>query len=287
MSMIDFIWIFVFFITSFFYSASGLGGASAYLAYFSLMKLEHTHIPPTALFLSVLSTFTSTINWIKSGYIKKTSILFLIASVPAAFFGGKMKISQMTFNILLIITLFLVGFLMLKSESKEKENERNKNEDNGKNDPKSGVEKISNYQEKTSNYHYDDDKAKIKKIILALSLSSAIGFISGVIGIGGGIFLIPIVYWIGIMDYKSASATGAIFIFFNSIFGLLGHITKQSPDIILILKFSVPVVLGAFAGSFLGARKFSAEIIKKIFGFVVIFIASIKSIETIISGLTK
>jgi hypothetical protein len=176
---------------------------------------------------------------------------------------------------------------MLKSESKGEENERNKNEDNEKSNSKSGTEKISNYQEKTSNYHYDDDKAKIKKIILALSLSSAIGFISGVIGIGGGIFLIPIVYWIGIMDYKSASATGAIFIFFNSIFGLLGHITKQSPDIILILKFSVPVVLGAFAGSFLGARKFSAEIIKKIFGFVVIFIASIKSIETIISGLTK
>jgi uncharacterized membrane protein YfcA len=259
MDMSDIIWMLIFFITAFFYSASGLGGASAYLAYFSIMKVDYTHIPATALFLSVISTFTSTINWIREKYINKTAIPFLIVSVPSAFLGGKIKLSEQTFNILLIITLLIVGILMFKPESKNRENG-----------------KIQQNITTTK-----------KKIILALPISAAIGFVSGTIGIGGGVFLIPIIYGMGIMDYKYASATGAIFIFLNSISGLFGQITKQTPDINLILKFSAPVISGAFLGSFLSSKKFSANLVKKIFGGVVILLTLIKSAEILVGEISK
>jgi len=259
MDMSDIIWVLIFFITAFFYSASGLGGASAYLAYFSIMKVDYTHIPATALFLSVISTFTSTINWMREKYLNKNTIPFLIVSVPSAFLGGKIKLSEQTFNILLIITLLVVGVLMFKPENKNKENRK-----------------------------IQQENAIIKrKIILALPISASIGFVSGIIGIGGGVFLIPVIYAMGIMDYKYASATGTIFIFLNSISGFFGQITKQPPDIKLILKFSVPVILGAFSGSFLSSKKFSERLVKKIFGGVVISLALIKSAQILIEKIAK
>jgi hypothetical protein len=242
-------WLFVFFITSFFYSSTGLGGASAFLAYLSIMKIDYKIIPSLALFLSIISSLTSSIIWIKSGNFNKKTIPFIIFSSPAAFLGGKLTIQEKTFNILLIITLVSVGVSMFF--------ERNKSEKD------------------------DVEEKGLLEWLIALFLSSAIGFFSGIVGIGGGIFLIPLLVKLKFMSQKEASAAGAVFILINSISGFIGQSSKIKPDIYNIAKFSVPVILGAFFGSYISSTKLKPSTIKKVFGSVLIFISLLKFLEFI------
>lgn len=242
-------WLFVFFITAFFYSSTGLGGASAFLAYFSMMKIDYKIIPSLALFLSVISSLTSSIIWIRSGNFNKKTIPLIIFSFPASFLGGKVIVQERTFNILLIITLVSVGVSLLF--------ERNKSEKN-------------NVKEKGP-----------LEWLIALFLSSAIGFFSGIVGIGGGIFLIPLLVKMKFMNQKEASAAGAVFILVNSISGFIGQATKVKPDIYSIAKFSIPVILGAFLGSYISSTKLKPSTIKKIFGSILLFISLLKFLEVV------
>ena len=251
--LISVVWMLIFLITSFFYSSSGMGGASAFLAYFSIMGIPYEIIPSSALFLSVFSSAITTFNWIKAGYFRKINIAIVLSSSPFAFLGGIVRIEEETFNIAVSLTLISVGILMLLRKSGEK----------GEND----------VRPQESN---PDKRESAKKLFILFLLSCALGFFGGLIGIGCGVFLFPLVYLLGIMNEKESATAGAFFILINSIFGLAGHITKSSFHLGFALKFLFPVAVGAFFGSRLSSRKFSQNTVRIIFSIVIISIGVIK-----------
>ncbi len=236
-------WHIIFFLTAFFYSAAGLGGASAYLAYFSLMEIEYNLIPSSALTLSILSTITSTINWWRAGYMRKIIIPIVLVSSPPAFIGGRIKINENLFSIILISILLAVGVIML----------------------------VPKWGKKTS-------IGKAWRYTILFSSSAILGFLGGAIGIGCGVFLVPIVYFLGFLDEKESASAGSFFILINSIFGLVGHISKLSFDLTFALSFAIPVAAGAFLGSTISAKKIPPNAVKKIFASVIISIAVIKAV---------
>jgi hypothetical protein len=245
------LWGLIFLLTSFLYASAGLGGASAYLAYLSVMGIHYEKIPPAALTLGLFVSGIGMVNWWRWGYLNlRILIPFLVFSTTAAYFGALMKIAEITFTYLLIAILFVVSFNMLLSGAS------------------------AEYQPRRIPYYFI--------WLIGASVGSVLGFISGIVGIGGGIFLIPTLVYLRLCRIKEVAAAGATFIFFNSIFGILGHIQKESFDPKLVFALLTPVVLGGFTGSFLSARYVPPSILKKIFGFVILFVAILKSVKTLI-----
>lgn len=232
------IWNFIFFITAFLYSSAGLGGASAYLAYLSLARIEYKLIPVYALTLNIISTTISSINWLK--HARKIVIPIILVSTPAAFTGGLLKISEKTFIIITSLVLIIVGILMLYPIEK----------------------KI---------------KFKISQnLFVILFFSALFGFLGGMIGIGCGVFLVPLLYLTGTAKEKEAASAGTIFILANSIFGLVGHWVKiKSIQTDLIIQPAISVAIGAFTGSYIASNKLPPKLVKNLFGIIVILIALI------------
>lgn len=236
------LWYLIFFATAFLYSSTGLSGASAYLAYFSIAGIHYEKIPSLSLFLNVVSSFFGTFNWAKAGHLRLKKVLpFVVFSVPSAFVGSIFRISEPVFNLLLFAVLLTVGIIMFV-EKKYEEDE---------------LENIS------------ESRLWIYGLVVGLPL----GFFSGVVGIGGGVFLIPIVYKLKIFDFKTSAAAGVFFILVNSSSGLIGHTYKGSVDWVLAVKFATVVAGGAFLGSKMGAQYLPSNIVKKIFGILIISIA--------------
>jgi len=290
----DIVWFLIFLTTAFFYSSSGMGGASAYLAYLSIMGIPHKLIPSSALSLSVFSSAISTFNWIRAGYFRKLNILIVVFSSPFAFLGGLMRISEKTFNIIISLVLISAGILMLARDTrkvvvgeesiKREEEKGTETKETGENSGKQINDKLRNEineHKKTKSYFISDLKEEIKKvglkkIFILLPFSSALGFFGGLIGIGCGVFLFPLVYYLGIMNEKESATAGAFFIFINSVSGLIGHIAKSSIDFPLIMKFLIPVIIGAFLGSRISSTRFPQIMVRRIFSSVVISIGVIK-----------
>ncbi len=255
-----FVWQAIFFITALLYSSVGMGGASAYLAYLTLMNIDYKAIPPTALTLSILSSFTSVINWIKSGYFRKKMIPVVIVSAPTAFLGGTLKITQNLFDILVGTILIITSLIMLlpiREDATEKRTEKRN-------------ETVAEERPSFTNY------------TLLLILSGVFGLIGGIVGIGCGVFIGPISYLLKVTDEKETAALSSFFILVNSISGLGGHITKSHLNLKFVFYFSLPVIMGAFAGSNLGAKKLTKSVIQRIFAVVIASIGVFRIISVIL-----
>lgn len=234
------IWNIIFFITAFLFSSAGLGGASAYLAYLSLAGVMYNLVPIYALILNVISTLISSINWFK--HMKKIIFPIILFSSPAAFLGGLLKIDEKTFKILTALVLISIGIIMI-----------------------SPIEKKKEFQ-----------KLRSPRYFIILPLSSFFGFIGGMIGIGCGVFLIPLLYLTKTADEKSSASAGTAFILVNSIFGLIGHALKnKNIEISPLIQPAISVATGAFIGSYISSKKLPPKLVKRLFGIIVIFIAVI------------
>ena len=232
-----------FFITAILYSSVGFGGGSTYLALLLIWDIPFYIFPIIALICNIIVVSGNSINFLRTKNVNLSLLLpYLIGSVPFAFFGATISISKSLFEILLFLILLIAGiFLLLESKS------------------------------------FNKDQIKIKKIpkIFSIIIGSIIGFISGLVGIGGGIFLSPILFLLKAGYPKHITSTASLFILINSMFGVAGQLTK---DIVLneFLNYwplFVAVLIGGQIGSFLNIKFLSNKILAQITSILVIFVA--------------
>ena len=232
-----------FLITAILYSSVGFGGGSTYLALMLIWGIPFYIFPIIALFCNIIVVSGNSINFIRSGNLNiKLLIPYLIGSIPFAFIGGSIQIEKEFFEILLFIILIIAGILLLM-ESKS----------------------------------FSQDEIKIKNIpkIFSIIIGSIIGFISGLIGIGGGIFLSPLLFLIKAGYPKHITSSASIFILINSIFGIAGQLTKN----IILNEFLnywplfVAVLVGGQIGSILNIKFLSNRTLAVTTSLLVIFVA--------------
>ena len=234
---------FLFLLTATLYSSVGFGGGSTYLALLLIWDVPYLIFPVIALFCNIIVVSGNCFNYIKAGNINfKILTPYLMSSIPFAFIGGSLSIDKDFFEILLFIILTLAGIvLLLKFKSFDK--------------------KIEVYK-------------KIPKII-AILIGGTIGFISGVVGIGGGIFLSPILLLVRVDSAKNIATAASLFILINSISGLAGQFTKTSTinGIYDYWPLFLLVLLGGQIGNFLNLKIFPTRMLALITSALVIFIA--------------
>jgi len=232
-----------FFITAILYSSVGFGGGSTYLALMLIWDLPYYIFPIIALFCNIIVVSGNSINYLRSGNINlKLLTPYLVGSIPFAFFGASISIEKDLFEILLFFVLTVAGiFLFIESK------------------------------------FFNKNEFKIKKIsnLLSIFIGSIIGFISGIVGIGGGIFLSPILFLMKAGYPKHIAATASLFILINSIFGVAGQLTKNIvfDEFLNFWPLFLCVFVGGQIGNFLNIKFLSNKTLALITSFLVIFVA--------------
>ena len=235
---------FFFFAIAVLYSSVGFGGGSSYLAILALYGLDYQLIRITALLCNIMVVSGGTYLFFKNGHLrwKKTWPLVLL-SIPLAYLGGVIRIQETTFFILLGFVLILAALLMLYQTSSK--------------------DTISTNQQQQSP-------------ILNGTLGGGIGFLSGMVGIGGGIFLAPVLHLLQWGQAKTIAATASFFILVNSIAGLLGQLSHHSfvIDWSFVLSLMCCVFLGGQIGSRLGSNLFKQILVKRLTAVLILFVGA-------------
>ena len=232
-----------FFITAILYSSVGFGGGSTYLALMLIWELPYYIFPIIALFCNIIVVSGNSINYLRSGDINlRLLIPYLVGSIPFAFFGASISIEKDLFEILLFFVLTIAG-VFLFIESKTLNNEQFE------------IKKVSN--------------------ILSIFIGSIIGLVSGIIGIGGGIFLSPILFLMRAGYPKHIAATASLFILINSIFGITGQLTKNIvfDEFLNFWPLFLCVLIGGQIGNYLNIKFLSNKTLALITSLLVIFVA--------------
>lgn len=229
-------------LTAFLYASVGHGGASGYLALMALFSFAPEEMRPTALVLNLFVAGVSFIQFARQGHFQwKLFMVFAILSIPASFLGGLLHIDPKWYKIILGCFLLIATVRMLGVFGGEKQTER----------------KVS--------------------LPIGLMIGAGIGFFSGLIGIGGGIILSPVILLLGWGNAKQAAATSALFIWVNSLSGLLG---QWQSEIVLndrLWWFVAVAVFGGFAGAHFGSKVLNNQKLRIVLGFVLV-LASLKLI---------
>ena len=234
----------LFFITAILYSSVGFGGGSTYLALLLIWNIPYYIFPIIALLCNIIVVSGNSFNYVRAGnHNFKLLLPFIIGSVPFAFFGGTLKIEKDIFEILLFFVLSIAGLLLL-----------------------------------INNKSYEVDNFITKKInpITSFFIGSLLGLISGIVGIGGGIFLSPILFLLKAEKPKIIVTTASLFILINSISGILGQLTKENILIELSNYFIlfICVFFGGLLGNFLNLKIFTSRMLAIITSLLVIFIST-------------
>lgn len=223
------------------YSSVGHAGASGYLAVMALFGLAPDTMKPTALVLNILVATIAAVQFHRAGYFSwNTFWPFAISSIPFAFIGGSMSIPGNIYKqIVGLVLLFAAYHFFSKKQS--------------------AIAKAS----------------KQIPVLVAILAGAGIGLLSGMVGVGGGIFLTPLILYMGWAGTKQTAGVSAMFILVNSIAGIAGHLSsvKFLPDMIYILGFAA--VLGGTIGSYMGSRRFANATIYQLLA-VVLVIAGVK-----------
>jgi uncharacterized membrane protein YfcA len=231
----------LFFLVAFIYSTVGHGGASGYLAMFALLGIASPEIAPVALVLNIVVASTGWWQYWKGGYFSWNLLLpFVIASFPAAFAGGLIATSPQVFSALLGFCL-LWAALRLAFFGKVKVKAKNQKENTAQNR---------------------------KRWLVSLLLGAGLGMLSGLVGVGGGIFLSPLLLFLKWSDVKKTAATSSAFIVLNSLSGLSGHIARSNIDVLGVLPLALTVFVGGFLGSRTGAHRFNPRTLQILLALV-------------------
>lgn len=232
------------FIVAFLYAAVGHGGASGYLALMAVFGMMPEIMKPTALLLNLFVSLSAFVLFYKEGHFKwKIFLPFALASIPFSFLGGMISLDASIYKKILGILLLIP------------------------------VVRLAAFPNK------DMNDLKQSTLFLSMLIGACIGFLSGLIGIGGGIILSPVLLLLAWTNQKQTAAISALFIFVNSLSGLAGQLTKginfQSEMFILV---GVAFAGGSF-GAWFGARKFNQNILKYLLA-TVLLMASVKLLLT-------
>ena len=233
----------LFFVTALIYSSVGFGGGSTYLAILLIWGVPYTIFPVLALVCNIIVVSGNSINFIRSKNININLLFpYLIGSIPFAFIGGSISIEKSLFEILLFCILSVAGiFLLIESKA------------------------------------FNKEKIKINKIprLISISIGSIIGFMSGIVGIGGGIFLSPLLFLMKAGYPRHITSSASLFILINSIFGIAGQLTKDQilDQVTNYWPLFLAVLIGGQIGSLLNIKFLSNKILALLTSFLVIFVA--------------
>ena len=233
----------LFFVTALIYSSVGFGGGSTYLAILLIWGVPYTIFPVIALVCNIIVVSGNSINFLRSKNINFNLLFpYLIGSIPFAFIGGSITIEKSLFEILLFCVLLVAGiFLLIESKS------------------------------------FNKEQIKINKIprLITISIGSIIGFMSGIVGIGGGIFLSPLLFLMKAGYPRHITSSASLFILINSIFGIAGQLTKDQVlnQVIIYWPLFLSVFIGGQIGSVLNIKFLSNKILALLTSFLVIFVA--------------
>jgi len=233
----------LFFVTAILYSSVGFGGGSAYLALLLISGVPYFIFPILALSCNIIVVSGNCFNYIRAGNLNlRLLIPYLIGSMPLAFIGGSLPIEKKLFEILLFLVLTIAGILLLL-----------------------------NFRS------YDDKEESYRKIpiIISILIGGILGFISGIVGIGGGVFLSPILFLIKAGRPKHIVTTASLFILINSLSGIVGQLTKnvvisEIPNYWFLL---LAVLIGGQVGNFLNLKIFPTRILALVTSCLVLFVA--------------
>ena len=233
----------LFLATAALYSSVGFGGGSTYLALLLIWGVPYFIFPVIALSCNILVVSGNCFNYIRAGNLNfKLLLPYLIGSIPLAFIGGSLPIEKRLFEILLFLVLMAAGALLLLN--------------------------FKSYDDKEENY------IKIP-IPVSILIGGVLGFISGIVGIGGGIFLSPILFLIRAGRPKHIVTTASLFILINSVSGIIGQLTKNSvlTEIPNYWYLLVVVLIGGQIGNFLNLKVFPTRILALVTSCLVLFVA--------------
>ena len=233
----------LFLVTAVLYSSVGFGGGSTYLALFLIWGIPYYIFPVLALSCNILVVSGNCFNYIRAGNLNLRLLTpYLIGSIPLAYLGGSLSIEKGLFEILLFLVLTIAGVLLL-----------------------------INFKS------YDDEEKSYRKVptLISIIIGAVLGFVSGIVGIGGGIFLSPILFLMRAGRPKHIVTTASLFILINSISGIIGQLTK---NIVLNEIFNYwfllfVVLIGGQIGNFLNLKVFPTRILALITGILVVFVA--------------
>ncbi len=232
----------LFFVTALIYSSVGLGGGSTYLALLLLWGAPYQIFPIVALACNIIVVSGNSFNYIRTGKLNlKLLIPYLLGSIPFAFIGGSIQIEKELFEIILFFVLAIAGVLLLIN--------------------------FKSYGDNSSSY-------KTLPIYISALIGVVLGFASGIVGIGGGIFLSPILYLFRAANPRHITTTVSLFILINSMFGIIGQLTKNQNlfEVREYLYLLLAVFIGGQIGNFLNLKLFSTKILALITSLLVIFV---------------
>ena len=228
------------FLIAILYSSVGHGGASGYLAFMALLGFAPDVMRPAALILNIFVSSIAFITFTRNGHFRfKLLWPFIITSVPLAFLGGTFNVDSRIYKIILgVFLLFAIARMLMKVRAHP------------------GARREAN-------------------ILLALIIGAILGFFSGLIGIGGGIILSPVIILLGWATVKQTAAVSAVFILVNSIAGLSGFVLKSAMPDVQIIYMVLAGVLGGLLGSWLGSFRIRENYLRYTLALVLLM-ASIK-----------
>ncbi len=227
----------IFLLVAIAYASVGLGGGSSYAALMVVFGFSSLSIPNLSLLLNLLVTTVSCFNFIRRGHLRLELITpFIILSLPMAWLGGALQVPEQVFRLLMALSLMVV------------------------------LIRIYAWNNTAIARHF----SRRQVVMIALAMGAVLGFLAGVIGIGGGIFLIPAILLLGLGDMKQAAACGVVFVWLNSLAGLISRSQYNFVDFSGYLPLIIAVLLGGTIGSLIGSSRIESRTMEKVLGLVIL-----------------
>lgn len=229
------------FIAALLYSSVGHGGASGYLAAMALFGLAPEIMKPTALTLNLVVAGVGTIRFARAGHFSWRAFWpFALASIPLAYLGGRVRIPLATYKMILGCVLLFAAWRLAVKQSQHAQT------------PKNGV-----------------------PLAPALAIGAGLGFLSGLVGVGGGIFLSPLLLFMGWADVRKTAGISVVFILVNSAAGLLGHWSSVRIIPNEIIWWAPAALAGGLIGAELGSRRLAPMTMRRMLAAVLV-VAGVK-----------
>ena len=227
----------LFFIVALVYSSVGLGGGSSYTALMVVLGFNAAVIPVVSLVLNLLVTSIGSYNFIRNRHARIDLVApFLVTSIPMSYLGGALQLPEEIFHWVLLVSLAVIAL------------------------------RIYFWRDTTIRL----ELGKTGRIVVSLLAGAILGLVAGMVGIGGGVYLVPLILILGLGSEQEAAACGAIFVWLNSLAGLLSRMEYNTIDLTTYIPLIVAVIAGGTVGSYMGAFRLSRKTMEKILGVIVV-----------------
>lgn len=219
------------------YASVGLGGGSSYTALMTIFGVGYVAIPTITLLLNLVVTTVGTVSFVRGRHLRIRLVLpFLVTSIPMAYLGGSLSVPRGVFYWVLLASLVFVALRI---------------------------------------YLWKDPRLDVRlgragRIGVSLLSGSLLGLVAGIVGIGGGIYLIPLIILLRLGTEKEAAACGSIFIWMNSLSGLIARLLNHPIEVAQLVPLAAAVLVGGAVGAHLGSARLSPRTMQKVLGGIVL-----------------